>query len=209
MSTLVARTPRDQRREAIMEVAREVFFEEGYAAASMSSIAARLGGSKGTLYNYFRSKEELFEAQIREGCSRIAEEVFDNLSADGPVDEVLMRLGEQYLDHIYSDWAVQTFRLLVAEATRSPQLARFFYDVGPAVGLKRLETYLKEARARGMVDIADCAQAAREFLSLCQGHKHFTIMLNLEPQPGREEIATYVRHAVTLFLKSYGPQTSA
>ena len=32
----------------------------------MSTIAARLGGSKGTLYNYFKSKEELFEAQVRE-----------------------------------------------------------------------------------------------------------------------------------------------
>ena len=48
---------RDQRREAILQVAREVFFEYGYSAASMSTIAARLGGSKGTLYNYFKNKE--------------------------------------------------------------------------------------------------------------------------------------------------------
>ena len=37
----------------------------------MSTIAARLGGSKGTLYNYFKSKEELFEAYIRETCGRM------------------------------------------------------------------------------------------------------------------------------------------
>jgi AcrR family transcriptional regulator len=209
MGTFVARTPRDQRREAIMEVAREVFFEEGYAAASMSSIAARLGGSKGTLYNYFRSKEELFEAQIREGCARVAEDVFEHLSHDGPVGEVLTRLGEHYLDHIFSDWAVRTFRLIVAEATRSPQLARVFYEVGPAVGLQRLEAYLTEARARGMVEIPDCALAAEEFLSLCRGHKHFTYVLNLEPQPSPDEIRTYVQHAVTLFLKTYGAQTPA
>ena len=61
---------RDQRREAILNVAREVFFEQGYSAASMSTIAARLGGSKGTLYNYFKSKEELFEAQVRGRRSR-------------------------------------------------------------------------------------------------------------------------------------------
>jgi len=40
---------RDQRREVILNVAREVFFEEGFSAASMSMIAAPLGGSKGTL----------------------------------------------------------------------------------------------------------------------------------------------------------------
>src|SRR5271170_7231779 len=68
---------RDARREAILEVARQVFFEEGYAAASMSTIAARLGGSKGTLYNYFKSKEELFAAYIRETCARMGGSVFD------------------------------------------------------------------------------------------------------------------------------------
>ena len=71
------KTARDRRRDAIIDVAREVFFEEGYAAASMSSIAARLGGSKGTLYNYFRSKDELFEAQVRDGCERLAAGTFD------------------------------------------------------------------------------------------------------------------------------------
>ena len=44
---------RDSRRQAIMDVAREVFMAEGFAEASMSAIAAQVGGSKGTLYNYF------------------------------------------------------------------------------------------------------------------------------------------------------------
>jgi AcrR family transcriptional regulator len=62
LSEAVTSARRDAKRDTIIEVARQVFFEEGYAAASMSTIAARLGGSKGTLYNYFKSKEELFEA---------------------------------------------------------------------------------------------------------------------------------------------------
>ena len=64
MQTQIAkpRLDRDARRELILDVAQDVFLEEGFAAASMSTIAARLGGSKGTLYNYFRSKDELFAA---------------------------------------------------------------------------------------------------------------------------------------------------
>ena len=158
MNDTALKTPRDRRRDAIIEVAREVFFEEGYAAASMSSIAARLGGSKGTLYNYFRSKEELFEAQVREGCARIAEDAFEQMDSARPIAEVLARLGESYLGHLYSDWAVRTYRVVIAEAVRSPQLARMFYEAGPAVGLKRLEVYLEDARARGVVKIDDCAR---------------------------------------------------
>src|SRR6201989_2734894 len=108
MSTLVARTPRDQRREAIMEVAREVFVEEGYAAASMSTIAARLGGSKGTLYNYFKSKEELFEAYIRETCGRMGGPVFELPDpSDGAdlaeVERTLIDFGVRFLQFLLSD----------------------------------------------------------------------------------------------------------
>ena len=204
MDTPAPKTPRDRRRDAIIKVASQVFFEEGYAATSMSSIAARLGGSKGTLYNYFRSKEELFEAQVREGCGRIAEEAFELLGDPRPIGVVLAQLGERYLAHLYSDWAVRTYRVVVAEAIRSPQLARIFYEAGPAVGLKRLEAYLEDARARGLVTIDDCQLAAGEFLTLCRGHQHFIYVLNLEPCPSVGRIKAQAEHAVSLFLNSYG-----
>ena len=122
---------KDQRREAILQVAAEVFFEEGYQATSMSAIAARLGGSKGTLYNYFDSKEALFEAHIRESCGRIAAEILD-FSDDQPVPEVLQRLGERYIERIYSEWSVRTFQIIVAEAKRTPELARQFFAAAEA-----------------------------------------------------------------------------
>ena len=59
---------RDLRRKAILDIARDIFLSQGYAATSMSQVAARLGGSKGTLYNYFSSKEELFSAMVVEDC---------------------------------------------------------------------------------------------------------------------------------------------
>src|ERR1700679_441536 len=105
---------RDQRREAIMSVAREVFFENGYSAASMSAIAARLGGSKGTLYNYFKNKEELFEAQVRDLCGHGADRMVDTTLEEDPI-QALQAFGERYLQHLYSEQTVKMFRILVAE----------------------------------------------------------------------------------------------
>ena len=59
----------DQRRQAIIDVALDVFREHGFERASMTMIAGRLGGSKGTLYGYFQSKEELFE-RARDAATR-------------------------------------------------------------------------------------------------------------------------------------------
>ena len=200
---------RDQRREKIISVAREVFFEQGYTAASMSSIAARLGGSKGTLYNYFKSKEELFEAQVRDMCGEAADRI---LEATGEGEEgepvaTLTRLGEQYLQHLFSQQTVKLFRILVAEAQRSPELARIFYEVGPARGRKGLETYLDKAKSKGLLEIPDCALASEQFLTLCKGSTHLQFLLNLIPPLNVEEIRLQVGRAVTALMTLYGPKT--
>jgi len=195
-------TRKDQRREAILAVAKEVFFEEGYQAASMSTIAARLGGSKATLYNYFDSKEALFEAYIRESCGRIAADILD-LADDTPVPDALRQLGLGYLDHILSDWAVRTFQVVIAEARRTPELARLFFDSGPRVGHERLARYLKLATERGEVSIHEFEEAAWEFLAVCRTH-HMPAILNLVSKPSPPEIAAQVDRAVEMFMARYG-----
>ena len=207
MTAPAPRTPtRDERRETILKVAREVFFEQGYTAASMSTIAARLGGSKGTLYNYFKSKEELFEAQVRERCGEAADRILE-VSVEGEPAETLTRLGEQYLGHLYSEETVQMFRILVAEAQRSPELARVFYEVGPARGQQGLQNYLEAANARGRVHIPNCALAAEQFLSLCKGRSHLQFLLNLIPPLTPAQIRLQISQAVTAFMRLYGPNT--
>ena len=196
---------RDERRESILKVAREVFFEQGYTAASMSTIAARLGGSKGTLYNYFKSKEELFEAQVRERCGAAADRIAA-VPSDGEPAETLTHLGEQYLGHLYSEETVQMFRILVAEAQRSPELARVFYEVGPARGQEALQGYLEAAVARGALAIPDCALAAEQLLSLCKGRSHLQFLLNLIPPLTPAEIRLQIAQAVSAFMKLYGPR---
>ena len=83
---------RDARRQAILDIARESFVTDGFAATSMSAIAAKLGGSKGTLYNYFRSKEELFEAIMQEACGG-DEVALAAIHEGGDLHTVLHRLG--------------------------------------------------------------------------------------------------------------------
>ena len=58
------RVKTEERRQAILEKALDVFRELGFDRASMSEISKRIGGSKATLYSYFQSKEELFTAAM-------------------------------------------------------------------------------------------------------------------------------------------------
>jgi AcrR family transcriptional regulator len=60
---------RVSRREQIMDAALELFAEEGYANCSISRLAKHAGISKGLMYNYFKSKEDLLKAIIKDGIS--------------------------------------------------------------------------------------------------------------------------------------------
>src|SRR5215475_7065572 len=62
------RSPRENRRAAILEAAAQVFFEQGYAATSIDAIIERIGGSKRTIYNEFGSKEGVFTALVSESA---------------------------------------------------------------------------------------------------------------------------------------------
>ena len=196
---------RGARREAILGVAQEVFSAAGYAAASMSHIASRLGGSKGTLYNYFRNKEELFAALVQHQCEcRVADAFAPPLVGDNPV-EILAGLAERVLTAILSEEAATFYSLIVSEAQRNPAIGRAFYDSGPRKGVERVAEYLARAQAEGQMAIDDCLLAAEEFLSLVHGGLHWKRVLNVVPNPSRIQIHSQARRAAEIFVRAYGP----
>ena len=91
------------RREAIIQAAIAVFNEAGFERASMSEIAARLGGSKATLYGYFASKEDLYVAAMQEAIAAQAGEIsriLDPQKCD--IAAVLQAFAIAYLEKVTS-----------------------------------------------------------------------------------------------------------
>lgn len=203
---LRARTARDSRRESILDVAAEVFMEVGYSAASMSMIAARLGGSKGTLYNYFRSKEELFEAYIVRHCAWQQETMDELFSQGGDVCVALTALGRTLLRMVLSDFSLRNFTLVISEAGRAPDIGLAFYEAGPLRGAARLADFIAKSAAEGRLRQCDSLAAAHQFVGLCQNRLMKARLCNAAPEPTEAEIATEVAAAVETFMAAYGPR---
>jgi AcrR family transcriptional regulator len=196
---------RDNRREGILDVAREVFLAEGYAAASMSTIAAKLGGSKGTLYNYFKSKEELFTAVVQRHCAWQSEAMFSLLVEGLDVPAALTAVGRRFLNMVLSDASLSMFRLVVAESARDPAIGKVFYETGPVIGMKRFSDYLEEADRRGLVRIDDPQSAAYMFIGMCQNRLMKMRLCNYAPEPSKKAIDLEVTKAVEAFMRAFGP----
>jgi AcrR family transcriptional regulator len=199
---------RDTRRETILDVAREVFLAEGYASASMSTIAARLGGSKGTLYNYFKSKEDLFEACVSRHCAWQSEAMFSILVEGMDLRAALNRIGRNYLALLLSDNNLAMFRLVVAEADRDPEIGKLFYESGPRRGLGRMAEFLVERAGQGELVVDDPLSAANVFVALCKNRLMTIRLCNYAPEPSAAEIESEVRAAVDTFLKLFAPARS-
>jgi len=200
------RLDRDARRDAILEVAEEVFLEEGFGAASMSTIAARLGGSKGTLYNYFKSKDELFEAYVLRRCVVNLDLIYDLPAEGDQVEETLTRLGRAYLRRILAELNLRHFRLIVAEAERSPEIGKAFYEAGPARGVARLAERIGQWAALGRLEADVPEQAAHQFIALCQNRYFKQRLCNAIPELTDDQAETEVAAAVKTFLRAYGPR---
>lgn len=195
---------RDEKREHILKVAYAAFLSEGYAATSMSSIAARVGGSKATLYNYFSSKEELFAAVIDEKC-RDFQGLFlemDVESAD--FRKLLTQLGERLLHMMLRDDSIATFRLITAESARFPELGRAFYRSGRQRGKQMLAEFFARAQKAGKLRLGNPHDMAVLFVESCKGELVLLKAWNVNPKPTEKEIKANIATAVAVFLAAYG-----
>jgi AcrR family transcriptional regulator len=200
------KTGRDGKRDAILKIAFEAFLTDGYAATSMSSIAARVGGSKATLYNYFSSKEELFSAVISEKCQDIQSLLFETELEHAHFRISLLHLGERLLRLMLSDEKIAVFRLITAETARFPELGCAFYRSGPAQGKRILAEYFDRAVTEGSLKPGNTLVMAAQFFDLCKGEVHHRKLWNVTPDPSDEEIRGSVEQAVTVFLAAYGAE---
>jgi AcrR family transcriptional regulator len=195
---------RDNRREAILDVASEIFLSEGYASTSMSTIAARLGGSKGTLYNYFKSKEELFEAYVRRHCAIQKHEIMAILTEDGEPREVIAAWALRYLTVVTGDKSLSKWRVISAECQKSPEFGRTFYESGPLLGVKILADALKKWADAGYFKIADPLVAAHQFMSLLNGRMIKARLLCYMPEPTQDELTVEADNAISTFFRAFG-----
>jgi len=196
----------DVRRRAILDVAKAVFLAQGYAATSMSEIAAKLGGSKGTLYNYFRSKEELFSAFIVDTCQGPAMEIFDPLPQIGegkPVRESLITLGVSLMEFLQLDDMVALHRLVVAEVGRFPEIGEMFYEAGPKRGETRFTEYFERAIEAGRVPPGDARLMGQRLKDLVMSDVYMRRMWGVLPRLSAQALETHVANSVDIFMRAF------
>ena len=123
------RRRKEARPAELMAAALDLFVEKGFATTRLDEIAARAGVSKGTLYLYFESKEELFKAVIREGMLPLLAEGEELVaSMPGPAGELFKAIVMRWWEMVGEGPIGGIPKLIFAEARNFPEIARFYAE---------------------------------------------------------------------------------
>ncbi|MGG6894916.1 MULTISPECIES: TetR/AcrR family transcriptional regulator [Rhizobium] len=113
----------------ILDAAFEEFVERGYVATRVEDIASRVGVTKGTIYVYFETKEQLFEAMIRHISAPFEDLLSSVNELKGTATERLQKQIEQIYDLIINDRKLrELMRFVIAEGSRFPQIVDRHHD---------------------------------------------------------------------------------
>ncbi len=141
---------KQQRPGELLEAALDLFVEKGFAATKSEEVAAKAGVSKGTLFLYFPSKEELFKAVVRENVVRtVTEGALEVANFKGSSAELLKTLMLEWWRRYGSTKASGITKLIISEGNHFPDLATFYQEevIDPAT--RMLKDILERGRASG------------------------------------------------------------
>lgn len=148
------RAKRARRKEArpgeLLEAALDLFVEKGFAATRSEEVAARAGVSKGTLFLYFPSKEELFKAVVRENLSGRFSEWNDEFEVfEGSTPDMLRYVMRIWWERVGATKVSGITKLMMSEGRNFPELAAFYQAEVVQPGHELLRRVLRRGIERG------------------------------------------------------------
>jgi AcrR family transcriptional regulator len=202
------RRRKDARPGEILEAALDCFAERGYAATRLEDVAARAGVTKGTAYLYFKNKEELFKAVVGGYIVPAIEQIEGAARAPGPVSELLRRIAGLFLEKVLDSRFSAVPKLVIAEASNFPELARFYLDEVVGRGRRLLATLLRRGIEAGEfreVDVEPAAYCMIAPLLFSALWKHSLGPFDAKPL----DAAALIRCHIELFLRGLAADETA
>ena len=144
------RRRKEDRPQEITEAAFAAFAEKGFTATKVEEVARRAGVSKGLLYLYFKTKEELFKAVIRSVVTPRVDELTRKLDSSDLGAEAFIR-GPllAFMQRLPGSPASVVIRLMISEAPKHPDLVDYYWENVASRGLGALRQLLERGVANG------------------------------------------------------------
>jgi AcrR family transcriptional regulator len=189
----------------ILDVAAELFIEQGYPATSIEQIAAGAGSGKQTIYRRFGSKESLFNEVIARHAQRLLE-LAEAARASDPDPVVALKVScREMFDFAQSPESIRLNRVVVAETARFPRLWKDVLEGCMLPFRVLLESLMAQAMASGQFRRMDPELAHDLLTSLCVEGKMRQALFGADPYSSVAKRDAYFEAAWALFVRGMRP----
>jgi AcrR family transcriptional regulator len=190
------------KEQEVLDVATEYFLQHGYRGASINAMARSSGISKESIYRYFSSKQQLFEAVIGRELIEYRRNLLrlDAALRSMELRAALIMVSETILGIITTDRTMALRRLIFDEATRSPEVGQHYYKIGPEQAYTVIESVLETHAHQSDFDIPTLA---RHFTGLLSWRVTLERQCAVRAQPTAQEIAEIAAPLVDDFMKAF------
>ena len=195
---------KDRKRADIIAAAVNEFQSNGFSETSMDRIAETADVSKRTVYNHFPSKEDLFQAIIRELVERCGG-IDVTYDADSPLNVQLTSMGRQYVETMISDDFMKLARVVLSRFIHSPELAGSTIR-GQDESKEAIVRWIQAAKKDGRLQVGNVQRAATQFASLLKAFAFWPQLIGNQEVPSQRELTQTVKSAVGMFLDHYETQ---
>jgi len=195
----------DEKERAIINAARETFLERGFDGASMDAIALLASVSKRTVYNRFRSKEELFAAAITQSCMNILPlNSVEEIEATLPPKEFIDKIAHIFVRGILSKETIALKRIAAFEAARTPAIGEAYLKHGPEWIANTCRPLLERVAEKGLLKITDFDTAIWQLGALITEPLYTQVVLGVQPENLDSAIDEQIKSGLKAFWKIYG-----
>ena len=200
-------TRTDIKHMAILEAAKAVFLQQGYAQTSMDAVANVANVSKRTIYDHFATKKALFEAIVQIHWAKMAAAVeTQQLKQVLDIRLFLKRFAKMFLQFIYHPDTVALFRLLIAESPQFPDLMTHLVKDGKAPFTRSLITFFKQKKLTGELEMKSSDRAAAYFIGMLKEYHFWPMMMGLDSSTQLSQHDILINEAIEVFMQAFAPK---
>lgn len=192
-----------RRRGALLEAASDLFLEVGYEAASLNQVVARAGGSKSSIYTYFRDKAGLFEAVVEDMVEKLLLPLDVSSKTEESFQNTLFIMADRTLRVLLSPKGLGLCRIVYMESPRMPEIGAAFYKNGPDRAMRQLTYYLKSQNKAGVINCSNPSLAAEFFWGILLHRPMLEGLCSLGRPMSEKSRQDYVTSVVDEFLSGH------
>jgi TetR/AcrR family transcriptional repressor of mexJK operon len=195
-------TPKEQE---ILEVASRYFLGHGYRGTSINAMARDSGISKESIYRYFSSKKDLFEAVVAKGLAEYKQrlEFLEVETGSATLKETLVAAAESILSLLNDADMLALRRLIFHEAETTPEIGAYYYEIGPRAAYAYLEKIFRNNRH---CSTFPPAKLAHYFVALVVHYPLLRRQCGVATELSQRKIRAHAAEVTSDFLTAYFDQ---